>query len=71
MVPICWLRSMFVEPGYAKDVGRYSKEEIIMIKRKARHIKQEEITIKKYLAVDPSSFKLPFQPVPEYEEKYS
>lgn len=29
------------------------------------------MTIKKYMSLNPSSFKLPFEPVPELEEKYS
>jgi len=65
-----WLMCICTPPGIIVDNMDLTEEEIKEIKRDSKSTKERELTIKKYLSIDPLSFKLPFEPIPEYENEY-
>jgi len=68
---INWIRCIMVDPGVIDRDDYLNNDEIDAIKRDCKATKEKEFTIKKYLSIDPLRFKLPFEPVEEYERQYA
>lgn len=66
-----WIRCITVEPGVVSRDDYLNSDEIEQVKRECKASKEREFTIKKHLSLDPLRFRLPFEPVEEYERQYS